>query len=94
MEKFIYIPVTDLGDVMVSVTDVLFVYESAEDATETIINYKNGGTLTITHAADTAYGVTVALQQAIKAALATSWTNVAPVVANLGVEVTSVLTGA
>ena len=94
MEKFIYVPVTGLGDIMISVTDVMFVYESAEDATETVIYYKNGGTLTIGHAADTAYGVTIALQKAIKDALTTSWTNVVPLKANLGVEVTSVLTGA
>lgn len=90
MEKFIYIPVTGDGNIMVSATNVMFVYESGEGATETTIYYTNGGSVVIAHEADASYIVLHAIQNAIKAALQTSWTNVAPVTVSMDLEVTSI----
>jgi hypothetical protein len=90
MEKFIYIPVTGHGNQMVSVTNVLFVYESGAGATETIIYYNNGGGVSLTHDEDASYAVMNAIQDAMKAALQTSWTNVVPVTVSLSLEISDI----
>jgi hypothetical protein len=90
MEKFIYIPVGVYGDQMVSATNVMFIYEDGIGATQTVIYYVNGGTVVLTHDADPSYIVKDAIQGAIKAALQTSWTNVAPVTVSIDLEFTDI----
>ena len=90
MEKFIYIPVAVHGNQMVSATNVMFVYEDGVGATQTVIYYVNGGTVVLTHEADPSYIVMNAIQDAMKAALQTSWTNVAPVTVSTNLEFTEI----
>jgi hypothetical protein len=90
MEKFIYIPVTGYGNQMISSTNVMFIYESGAGATETIIYYTNGGAVVLTHDADPSYIVKDAIQDAIKEALQTSWTNVAQVTVSVNLEFTDI----
>jgi len=90
MEKFIYIPVGVYGDQMVSATNVMFIYEDGAGATETIIYYVNGSGVVLTHESDPSYIVKDAIQDAIKAALQTSWTNVAPVTVSTKLEFTDI----
>lgn len=90
MEKFIYIPVHGYGNQMVSATNVMFIYEDGIGATQTVIYYVNGGTVVLTHEADSSYIVMNAIQDAIKAALQTSWTNVAPVTVSINLEFTEI----
>jgi hypothetical protein len=90
MEKFIYIPVDGYGNQMVSATNVMFVYEEGVGATQTVIYYVNGGTVVLTHEADPSYIIKDAIQDAVKAALQTSWTNVAPVTVSTGLEFTDI----
>jgi hypothetical protein len=78
MEKFLSIPVTSQGNQLVSANNVILV-ESGSDsatATTTLITYAGGKVVTLTHAAQVAYSMKLAIQNAIAAALATSWTNV------------------
>jgi hypothetical protein len=90
MEKFIYIPVDGYGNQMVSATNVMFVYEEGVGATQTVIYYVNGGTVVLTHNADPSYIIKDAIQDAVKAALQTSWTNVAPVTVSTSLEFTDI----
>jgi hypothetical protein len=90
MEKFIYIPVVDLGNQLVSVANVKLIYESESTAKETLIHYNDGTVTKISHDDDTDYSVLLALQNALVASLQKSWTNVAPVTLSLNVEVTSI----
>lgn len=90
MEKFIYIPVVGYGNQMVSATNVMFVYEEGVGATQTVIYYVNGGTVVLTHNADPSYIIKDAIQDAVKAALQTSWTNVAPVTVSTSLEFTDI----
>ncbi len=78
MEKFLSIPVTSQGNQLVSANNVILV-ESASDsatATSTLITYAGGKVVTLTHAAQVAFSMKLAIQNAIAAALQTSWTNV------------------
>jgi hypothetical protein len=78
MEKFLSIPVTSQGNQLVSANNVILV-DSASDsatATSTLITYAGGKVVTLTHAAQVAFSMKLAIQNAIAAALQTSWTNV------------------
>ena len=79
MEKFLSIPVTGSGNQLVSATNVVLVEAAADSATAltTLITYQGGKVVTITHAAQVAYSMRDAIQNAIIAALQTPWTNVA-----------------
>jgi hypothetical protein len=83
MEKFISLPVTGQPNQLVSVTNIALVSagtgatNNTATATTTVITYTNGRAVTLTHAAQVAYDMRTAVQDAIAAALATSWTNVA-----------------
>ena len=88
MEKFIYIPVTGLGNQLVSVTNVKLIDEAS--ATATTIHYNDGTVTTVSHAADTAFSVLIALQNAMVAALQESWTRVAPITVSLNVAVSGI----
>jgi hypothetical protein len=78
MEKFLSIPVTSQGNQLVSANNVILVEAAADSATATttLITYAGGKVVTLTHAAQVAYSMKLAIQNAIAAALQTSWTNV------------------
>jgi hypothetical protein len=78
MEKFLSIPVTGQSNQLVSANNVILV-EAASDsatATSTLITYAGGKVVTLTHAAQVAFSMRTAIQDAIAGALTTSWTNV------------------
>jgi hypothetical protein len=81
MEKFISVPVTGQPNQLFSATNVALVSEgtgatnNTATATTTVITYTNGRAVTLTHAAQVAYDMRTAIQDALAAALATSWTN-------------------
>lgn len=78
MEKFLSIPVTSQGVQLVSANNIVLV-EAASDsatATTTLITYAGGNVVTLTHAAQVAFSMKLAIQEAIVAALQTSWANV------------------
>jgi hypothetical protein len=75
MEKFLSIPVTGQSNQLVSANNVILV-ETAEDsatALTTLITYAGGEIVTITHAAQVAFSMRTAVQDAIVSALQTSW---------------------
>jgi len=76
MEKFISVPVTGQANQLVSVTNVVLVAAASATATTTTITYQGGKVVTLTHAAQVAYSMRTAIQNAINDALITSWTNV------------------
>lgn len=82
MEKFLSIPVTGQANQLVSANNVVLVEAGADSATATttLITYAGGKVVTLTHAAQVAFSMRTAIQEALVAALATSWTNVAYVV--------------
>jgi hypothetical protein len=78
MEKFLSIPVTSAGNQLISATNVVFVESGSENpvGTTTVVTYQGGKVVTITHAAQVAFSMRDAIQNAIISALETSWTNV------------------
>ena len=76
MEKFLSIPVTGSGDVLLNFNEVISVTASSATATTTVISYLNGNTATITAGAQVAFSMRKAIQDAMVAALSTSWTRV------------------
>jgi hypothetical protein len=94
MEKFLRIPVTGEQYQLVAATGILLI-EQASTTTVTIA-YKSASTsvdiLTITHATAGSGDETMrdAIQDAVLAALATSWTHVAYTVSNLPYAVSGI----
>jgi hypothetical protein len=78
MEKFLSIPVTGQANQLVSANNIILVEAGSDSATAitTLITYSGGKVVTLTHAAQVAYSMRTAVQNAIASALATSWTNV------------------
>jgi hypothetical protein len=78
MEKFLSIPVTGQANQLVSANNVILVEAAADSATAvtTLITYAGGKVVTITHAAQVAFDMRTAIQNAIVAARTTSWTKV------------------
>ena len=78
MEKFLSIPVTSAGDQLISANGIILIEAAADSGTAvtTLVNYKDGKIVTITHAAQVAFSMRDAIQDAVVAALQTSWTNV------------------
>jgi hypothetical protein len=76
MEKFLSIPVTGAGNVLLNVNEVLSVTAATSTNVETVITYLNGNTATITAAAQVAFSVRKEIQDAMVFALQTSWTRV------------------
>ena len=82
MEKFLSIPVTGQPNQLISATGVAMVSagtgatNNTATATTTVITYATGRAITLTHAAQVAYDMRTAIQDALANALATSWTNV------------------
>jgi len=75
MEKFLSIPVTGQRNQLVSANNVILVDAGADSATAltTVITYAGGKVVTITHAAQVAFSMRSAIQDAIVDALQTSW---------------------
>jgi hypothetical protein len=78
MEKFLSIPVTSQGNQLVSANNVILVEAGSDGATAvtTTITYAGGKVVTITHAAQVAFSMKKAIQDAIVAALITPWQSV------------------
>ena len=78
MEKFLSIPVTGQPNQLISATGVVLVEAGSDSATATttLITYQGGKVVTLTHAAQVAFSMRTAIQEALANALATSWTNV------------------
>ena len=76
MDKFLSIPVTGQTNFFVSVSDVIAITRT--DDLTTVITYNSGNTATLTHASvgSADYEMRDSLQNAMNAALETSWTNV------------------
>ena len=79
MQKFLNIKGTAAagfaGEQLVAINGIKTILAATATATTTVISYDDGTATTITTAAQTAFSVQVQLQDAVKAALATSWTN-------------------
>lgn len=86
MEKFLSIPVAGQANQLIAVNDVVLVAagtgatNNTATATTTTINYQGGKVVTLTHAAQVAYSMRTAIQNALVEARQSSWTNVAIVV--------------
>ena len=76
MNKFLKVAVTSLGDQYVSISGVKLIDEATATAVTTTLHYNDGTTTTLTHAADTAFSVLLALQTAMASALQTDWKQV------------------
>ena len=61
---------------LVSCSNVAHVYSASATATSTRVDYTDGTTATVTHAAAVAFDVRDALSDAILAARKTSWTDI------------------
>lgn len=81
MEKFISVPVTGQPNQLISTTEVAMVSagtgatNNTATATTTVITYKSGRAVTLTHAAQVAYDMRTAIQEAINASNQTAWYN-------------------
>jgi len=97
MEKFISIPVTIssiLSNQLVSVNDLVGVFAGAGSTNtaalaNTVLIYRNGKTITLTHEAQTAYNMRDAIQNAIVESLKINWTKPVYVIASLPISVTN-----
>lgn len=76
MEKFLSIPVTSQGNQLISANNVILVDAASATATTTVVTYANGKVITLTHAAQVAFNMRDAIQDAIVAALTTPWQSV------------------
>ena len=77
MEKFLSIAVTSEGNQLISANNVILVDAASATSTTTVITYAGGKAVTLTHAAQAAFDVRNAIQDAIVAALSTPWQSVA-----------------
>lgn len=79
MQKFLNIKGTAAaafqGNQLVSLNGLKTVRAATADATATVLSYEDGTATTVTTAAQTDFNVQVQLQEAVEAALQTSWTN-------------------
>ena len=98
MEKFISIPVTIASvttNQLVSVNDLVGVFAGAGStntatAANTVLIYRNGKTITLTHVAQTAYNMRNAIQDAIVESLKVNWTKPVYVIASLPITITGI----
>jgi len=97
MEKFLSIPVTGQPNQLVSVNNVILVAagtgatNNTATATTTTITYNEGKVVTLTHAAQVAYSMRTAIQNALIDARQTPWTNIAiPIVVPQAVSAVTV----
>ena len=90
MQKFLNIPVTNEQNQLVAVSGILLIEQAS--TTTVVITYDGGKATTITHATAGAGDETQrdAIQDAVVAALTTSWTNPAYNVENLPYAVSGI----
>lgn len=93
MEKFLSIPNTLGANQLISSTGVVGVFAGTAGTntaalTNTVIMYREGKVVTLTHAAQAAFSMRNAIQDAIATSLQTSWTDTVYVVPSLPVSVT------
>ncbi len=93
MEKFISIPNTLGANQLVSANDVVGIFAGTAGTNtaalaNTVIMYQGGKVVTLTHAAQTAFNMRNAIQDAVNAALQTSWTHPVYVIPALPISVT------
>ncbi len=90
MQKFLNIPVTNEQNQLVAVSGIVLIEQAS--TTTVIITYDGGKATTITHATAGAGDETQrdAIQDAVVAALSTSWTNPAYDVENLPYAVSGI----
>ena len=90
MQKFLNIPVTNEQNQLVAVSGIVLIEQAS--TTTVIITYDGGKATTITHATAGAGDETQrdAIQDAVVAALTTSWTNPAYNVENLPYAVSGI----
>jgi hypothetical protein len=87
MEKFLSIPVTSQPNQLISASNVVLVASGAGSANSsgtavtTTITYAGGKVVTLTHAAQVAFSMRTAIQDAINNARTMCWTKVTYVVA-------------
>jgi len=89
MEKFISIPNTSGTNQLISSNHVLAVISTATGTTTTI-TYLSGKVVTITTAAQTAYSVRDAIQNAIAASAAITWSEPVYVISSLPVACSTI----
>ena len=79
MQKFLNIKGTAAagfqGNQLVSLNGLKTIRAATATNTDTLLQYEDGSTTTIVTAAQTDFNVQVQLQNAVEAALQTSWTN-------------------
>lgn len=95
MEKFISVPFSLGANQFISVTNIVGVFAgtaatNTATAANTVIMYQGGKVVTLTHAAQTAFNMRNAIQDAINNALVTSWTHPVYVVPSLPISVTAI----
>lgn len=95
MEKFISVPFSLGSNQLISATGVVGVFAgtaatNTASASNTVIMYQGGKVVTLTHAAQSAFNMRNAIQNAIDAALQTSWLNPVYVINSLPVSVTAI----
>lgn len=95
MEKFISIPNSLGANQLVSAANVVAVFAgtaatNTATAANTVIMYQGGKVVTLVHAAQTAFNMRNAIQNAISAALQTSWTDTVYVIPSLPISVTGI----
>ena len=96
MEKFISIPNTSGTNQLVSVNDLVGVFAgtaatNTATGTATVLTYRNGKTITLNHtgtAAQVAYNMRDAIQNAIVESLKINWTKPVYVIASLPITIT------
>lgn len=76
MSKFISVPVTGEGNQYVSLSGVKLVDAATATSLTTVISYIDGTATTLTHAAQVAFNMRDAIQDAIIAAQQDKWTKV------------------
>ena len=73
MEKFLSIPVTSEQNQLVSCAGIKLIDAATATATTTVITYAGGKAVTLTHAAQVAFSMRDAIQNAMVAALQSQW---------------------
>jgi len=73
MEKFLSIPVTGEQNQLVSCAGIKLIDAASATATTTVITYAGGKVVTLTHAAQVAFSMRDAIQNAMVDALQSQW---------------------
>jgi hypothetical protein len=90
MEKFISIPVTGSANQLISSNHVIAVVSVTATPTLTTITYLSGKVVTITTATQTNFSVRDAIQNAVAASAAITWSEPVYVISSLPVACSSI----